>query len=125
MKWTALFALPAGCRAKPPTVADLRFPVAVIFGNSSVVAFEDAAALGTMLITHLNAVTGPPPLLDSEFAIYTITKLGSTHTRRARLAGVSAPSQAAAALCPKFHANCGGGVAHVLQRHARPELEPL
>lgn len=79
MKWTALFALLAGCRAKPPTVADLHFPVAVIFGNSSVVAFKDAAALGTMLIANLNAVTGPPPLLDSEFAIYTMTKLGSTH----------------------------------------------
>lgn len=60
MKWTALFDLLAGCRAKPPTVADLHFPVAVIFGNSSVVTFKDAAALGTMLIANLNAVTDPP-----------------------------------------------------------------
>ena len=83
MKWTALLALFTGCRAKPPappTVADLKFPVVVvIFGKSSAVEFKDAAALGTMTMGNLNAITGPPPLIDSSFAIYTLTKLRSTH----------------------------------------------
>ena len=82
MRWTALCALLTGCRAKPPappTVADLHFPVVVIFGKSSVVGFSNANDLGTMAIASLNAVTGPPPLIDSRFAIYTLEKLGSTH----------------------------------------------
>ncbi len=82
MKWAGLLALLTGCRAKPlppPTVADLHFPVVVIFGTTSVVKFADADDLGTMKISSLNAVTGPPPLIDSSFAIYTLEKLGSTH----------------------------------------------
>jgi hypothetical protein len=53
--------------------------VAVIFGISSVVAFQDAADLSVMRIGNLNSVNGPPPLIDSSFAIFTMTKLGSTH----------------------------------------------
>jgi hypothetical protein len=81
IKWTALFSLLAGCRARPspPSVADLHFPVAVIFGTSSVVAFQDAADLSLMRMGNLNTITGPPPLIDSNFAIFTMTKLGSTH----------------------------------------------
>jgi hypothetical protein len=84
MKWAALLALLTGCRPKPtppppPTVADLQFPVVVIFGKTSAVKFKDAADLGTMSMGSLNAVTGPPPLIDSSFAIYTLEKLGSTH----------------------------------------------
>jgi hypothetical protein len=81
VKWTAMLGLFAGCRAKQasPSVADLHFPVAVIFGTSSVVAFKDAADLSTMRMGNLNTLTGPPPLIDSSFAIYTMIKLGSTH----------------------------------------------
>ena len=82
MRWATLFALLAGCRSKPPpppTIADLHFPVVVIFGTTSVVKFASAADLGTMVIASLNAVTGPPPLIDSSFANYTLEKLGSTH----------------------------------------------
>ena len=81
-KWAALLALFTGCRARPlppPTVADLRFPVVVIYGKSSVVLFKDAADLGTMGISHLNNVTGPPPLIDSSFAVYRLAGLASTH----------------------------------------------
>jgi len=82
MKWAALLAFFTGCRARPlppPTVADLHFPVAVIFGNASVVTFASAADLGTMQVGNLNTVTGPPPLIDSRFAVHTLAKLGSTH----------------------------------------------
>jgi hypothetical protein len=81
MRWTAVIALLPGCRAKapPPSVADLHFPVAVIFGKAGVVMFKDAQDLGTMRIGHLNGVISPPPLIDSHFSIYTLAKLGSTH----------------------------------------------
>lgn len=78
----AILALLTGCRAKPlppPTVADLHFPVAVNYQRGSVVLFRDATSLHTMSIGQLNAVTEPPPLIDSKFAIYTLEKLGSTH----------------------------------------------
>ena len=82
MRWTILFVLLAGCRVQPPpppSIADLHFPVAVIFGNASVVLFKDAGDLGIMQIGNLNTVTGPPSLIDSTFAIYSMVKLGSTH----------------------------------------------
>jgi len=82
MRCAFLLALLAGCRSKPappPAVTDLRFPVAVIYEKSSAVLFPDATALGTMRIGHLNAVVGPPPLIDSDFRIYTLQELGSTH----------------------------------------------
>lgn len=82
VRWTFLLALLAGCRgrsAPPPTVEDLRFPVVVIYGKSSAVLFQDATALGTARIADLNAVEGPPPLIDSDFNVYTLRELSSTH----------------------------------------------
>ncbi|MCE9610103.1 MAG: hypothetical protein K8R23_07825 [Chthoniobacter sp.] len=82
VKWAAVLALFTGCREKvapAPTLADLHFPVAVIFQKGSVALYSDAAALGTMSIGQLNAVTEPPPLIDSSFAIYRLAKLRSTH----------------------------------------------
>jgi hypothetical protein len=82
MRWIFQLALLAGCSrrpATPPAVADLRFPVVGIYGKSSGVLFPDATALGTARIADLNAVVGPPPLIDSGFAIYTLRELGSTH----------------------------------------------
>ena len=75
-----LSALLAGCRGKPaPTVADLHFPVVVIYGKSTAMLFPEAAALGEARIADLNAVIGPPPLIDSNFDIYTLREFGSTH----------------------------------------------
>ncbi len=83
MRLAALLALLTGCRARPlppPPVADLRFPVAVNYQRGAVVLYSDAAALGHMSIGQLHAVTGPPPLIDSSFAIYTLEKLASTRS---------------------------------------------
>lgn len=79
MKWAALLALFTGCRAKPPTVADLKFPVAVNYQRGGVVLFSDVADLGTMSLGQLQAVSGPPPLIDANFTIYTLKDLRSTH----------------------------------------------
>lgn len=79
--WASLLSL-IGCGADAPkvvTTSDLTFPVVVIFGSSSAALYRDAGDLGTMQIGHLNAVTEPPPLIDSAFAIYRLAKLGSTH----------------------------------------------
>src|SRR5258706_5792043 len=79
MKGATRAASVPGCKASPPAVSDLAFPVAVVFGRSSVVLFNDPTALGTMQIGNLNAVPEPPPLIDSTFAVYTLAKLASTH----------------------------------------------
>ncbi len=77
-----LLGLLAGCRSKPappPSVADLHFPVVVLYGKYNVVSFPDPESLGTTTIGNLNAVTEPPPLIDSAFNIYIQQELGSTH----------------------------------------------
>ena len=82
MKIAALLAMLAGCSRKPalpPTVADLHFPVAVLFPSTTSLLYKDAADLGVM---HTNLLTGPagaPVLIDSDFKIYTMEKLSSVH----------------------------------------------
>ncbi len=78
MTWTSLLAL-IGCAPKPATMADVKFPAVVIFGTTSTAIYRDAADLGEMSIGQLNAVKGPPPLIDSSFTVYRLDKLGSTH----------------------------------------------
>jgi hypothetical protein len=87
LRWLLPCALFAGCqRAAPPpaparpAVADLHFPVAVIFGKATVVTFKDAEDLGSMWMGNFLSVDGPPPLIDSSFAIYRLSKLASTHS---------------------------------------------
>ena len=86
LRWLLPCALFAGCqRAAPPpapagpSVADLQFPVAVIFGNASIVTYKDAEDLSAMWMVNYLAVDGPPPLIDSRFAVYRLAKLASTH----------------------------------------------
>lgn len=60
-------------------MADLHFPVAVLYSTSSCVLYNDAADLGVM---HVNLVNGPehaPTLIDSGFNIFTLENLRSTH----------------------------------------------
>jgi hypothetical protein len=83
MRWLLLLSvLFAGCHASPPpppSIADLHFPVVILFGDTATGSYPDATALGTMQIGQLNALIGPPPLIDSRFTIYRLSKLASTH----------------------------------------------
>lgn len=80
MKILSLFALLTGCsKPQPPKVADLHFPVAVLYSNGSNVTYTDAADLGVMRVGHVLATGDLPVLIDSDFKIYTLEKLQSTH----------------------------------------------
>ena len=77
---SALLTLLSGCKAKqPPKVADLHFPVAVLFSNSSSVSYKDAADLGVMHVNLIMMTDQSPALIDSNFEIYTMDHLRSTH----------------------------------------------
>jgi hypothetical protein len=82
----ALFSLlavfGAGCTKKPsppPKIADLHFPVAVLYSNSSTVSYKDAADLGVMHMNLIIMTDQRPALIDSNFEIYTLDHLRSTH----------------------------------------------
>jgi|GEM_PF-2893188 len=84
LHWVLLLILLAGCHRAPapapaPTVAELRFPVVVLYGKSKVSLSTDAAALGIVSAAELNAVTGSPPLIDSDFRVFSLQEFGSTH----------------------------------------------
>jgi hypothetical protein len=83
MKFTALLAALTGCSHKPPppppTVADLHFPVAVLYSTASSILYKDATDLGVIHMNLLIGSTQPPVLIDSDFNIYTMEKLASTH----------------------------------------------
>ena len=86
MNLIAFFSALTGCSPKPvpkpqppPTVADLHFPVVVLFPSTTSLLYKNAADLGVM---HMNLVmnySGLPVLIDSDFNIYTMVKLSSTH----------------------------------------------
>jgi hypothetical protein len=70
----------AGCsREPPPVVADLHFPVAVLFSNSSAIRYDNAADLGVMPVQLVINSKFPPILIDSQFNILTLQKLSSIH----------------------------------------------
>jgi hypothetical protein len=77
--FTACERTPIPPAASQPSVNDLQFPVAVVFGRASVVKFTDSTDLGTMLVQNLITVDGPPALIDSHFVVYHLAKLRSTH----------------------------------------------
>ena len=81
MGLAALLASLAGCGPKKPaTVADLHFPVAVLHPGSSTVLYHTAADLNAMHVNHLILGTdGPAVLIDSEFVIFIMENLRSTH----------------------------------------------
>lgn len=75
----ALASALAACGPKPsPKIDDLRFPVVVL--QSGTVVYENAADLQVM---HVNRITlappEPPVLIDSDFRLYTLEHLRSTH----------------------------------------------
>ena len=83
MKLSALLALLTGCTPKPPPkagVADLHFPVAVLFPSASIVLFKDKVDLGVMHMNYvLDSGGASPVVIDSNFDIYTMERLRSTH----------------------------------------------
>jgi len=77
---SVLLTLLSGCKPKqPPKVPDLHFPVAVLFSNSSTVPYKDADDLGIMHVNLLVMTDQHPTLIDSNFDIYTMEHLRSTH----------------------------------------------
>lgn len=76
-----MLAAITGCAPKPvaPKVAELHFPVAVLFSTSSSVLYENAADLGVMHVNLVNGSTDAPTLIDSDFNLYTMENLRSTH----------------------------------------------
>jgi len=63
----------------PPTVADLHFPVLVLFPNAYTVLFKDATDLHTMITGVVIALDQPPLLIDSRFNIRTLDYLKTIH----------------------------------------------
>ena len=89
MNLFTLLAWLTGCSRKPapppqpavppPTVADLHFPVAVLYPRSLSLLFKDANDLGVMYVQVVINLDDAPTLIDSDFHIYTMQKLRSTH----------------------------------------------
>jgi hypothetical protein len=71
----------AGCSPEPPppTLTDLHFPVAVLYSNASTRLCKDASELGVMGVQLMINSNSPPVLIDSDFNIFTLEKLRSTH----------------------------------------------
>lgn len=73
----------SGCRAKPApapvlTVADLNFPVVVVFERSGAYVHRSAEDLMTMSMQAVIMSNSPPHLIDNEFNLFRLDKLNST-----------------------------------------------
>jgi len=77
----AFATLFSGCDNPPSLVLpDLRYPVAVLYGKSSVMTFKDANDLSVMYVNSvLSRGEDSPTLIDSDFVIYSMNGLRSTH----------------------------------------------
>ena len=73
-------SLCASCSKKsPPKIESLQFPVVILFGNSATRVCKDPADLTTMHTNYLVLSEGTPVLIDSQFKIYAMERLRSTH----------------------------------------------
>jgi hypothetical protein len=73
-------SLCASCGKKsPPKIESLQFPVVILFGNSATRVCKDPADLTTMHTNYLVLSEGAPVLIDSQFKIYAVERLRSTH----------------------------------------------
>jgi hypothetical protein len=70
----------AGCtRERAPEVADLEFPVAVLYSTASTMLYSNAADLGVMGVQLVINSSHPPVLIDSGLRVFTLEKLRSIH----------------------------------------------
>ena len=73
-------SLCASCgKEPPPKIEGLQFPVVILFENSGTRVCKDPADLTTMHTNYLVLNKGTPVLIDSQFNIYTVEGLRSTH----------------------------------------------
>ena len=73
-------SLCAGCSKKsPPKIESLQFPAVILFGNSATRVCKDPADRTTMHTNYLVLSEGTPVLIDSQFKIYAVERLRSTH----------------------------------------------
>ena len=73
-------SLCASCgKRSPPKIESLQFPVVILFGNSATRVCKDRADLTTMHTNYVVLSEGTPVLIDSQFKIYAVERLRSTH----------------------------------------------
>lgn len=73
--------LPAGCHAPPkPTLADLQFPVLVIYPGAGHERFDSPAALADMSTQRVLMHHDTPLLIDSALRIFQLADLKSTQS---------------------------------------------
>ena len=73
-------SLCASCSKKsPPKIESLQFPVVILFGNSATRVCKDRADLTMMHTNYVVLSEGTPALIDSQFKIYAVERLRSTH----------------------------------------------
>ncbi len=78
MKLASLVSFLGSCVWKPPAIADLRFPVAVVHQSGGIVESSNADELQRMHVNYVVMGKEPPVLIDSGFRLYSLEKLRST-----------------------------------------------
>ncbi len=77
---SALLSLLGACASpKPPSIADLRFPVLVMHHVGARSVEVNAESLQTMRVPLAMQADPPPVLIDSDLKIYRMNKVQSTH----------------------------------------------
>jgi hypothetical protein len=64
---------------RAPQIAELRFPLVVLFENSGPLLCQEPAAVKTMHTNYIKLNNDPPVLVDSEFNIYSLDHFRSVH----------------------------------------------
>ena len=66
-------------KESPPKIESLQFPVVILFGNSATRVCKDPTDLTMMHTNYVVLSKGTPVLIDSQFKIYAVERLRSTH----------------------------------------------
>ena len=99
---TLLLGALAACRPRPaPSIESLRYPVVILFGNSSVRLCSGPADLKKMHSNYIVLNDQPPILVDSDFKIYSLEHFRSVHSGLWLIANPSGVTEVAFDLSPK------------------------